>query len=442
MAKDLTKIALDNMKPGTARREIPDGKTRGLFLIVQPTGAKSWAVRYRFAGKPKKLTIGPYPEIPIPEARQLASEAITVVAKGEDPAVKKQAKRKAEKAAAQAPDDRDLVEKVVETFVERYARAKQKAGTARETERVLKTEVLGLKKVKGEWKEDPKRKGWRGHPLSGITRADVHALLDEIVDRGSPIMANRCLAAVRKMCAWAVDRGLIDASPCDKVKAPSAERSRDRVLRDDELKVVWHACDDLGWPFGPVVKLLALTGQRRDEVASMRWAEIDLEAKVWTLPRERAKNDHAHVIPLSDPVVAILKALPRIASKDGYVFTTNGRAPVSGFAKAKDRLDDFMLKAMRKGAAEPDKIELPRWTLHDLRRTFASGAARLGINLPVIEKVLNHVSGSFGGIVGVYQRHSFADEKRAALETWGRFVGTLVSGAPAGNVVELATARG
>lgn len=422
MAKDLTKLALDNMKPDAARREVPDGHTRGLFLIVQPTGAKSWAVRYRFKGASKKLTLGPYPAIDLKAARAFASDALKIVASGDDPA----AVKKAAKAAERVPNDRDLVEKVVETFVVRYAKAHQKVETAYETERVLNREVVAK---------------WKGRRLSSITRAEVHDLLDRIVDRGSPIMANRCLAALRKMCAWAVDRGLIETSPCDKVKAPSAERSRDRVLSDEELKAVWTACDDLGWPFGPMVKMLALTGQRRDEVASMRWSEIDLDSRTWTLPRERSKNDQAHVVPLSEPATAILKSLPRIASKPGYVFTTNGETAVSGFARAKERLDALVVETMRKGSAEPDKIELPRWTLHDLRRTFASGFVRLGINLPVIEKVLNHVSRSFGGIVGVYQRHSFADEKRVALEAWGRFVETLVCDPAAANVVDLATAR-
>lgn len=423
MAKDLTKIALDNMKPGAARREVPDGHTRGLFLIVQPTGAKSWAVRYRFKGAPKKLTLGPYPAIDLKAARGLASDAMKVIANGDDPA----ATKKAAKAAERLPDDRDLVEKVVETFVVRYAKAHQKAETAYETERVLNKEVVAP---------------WKGKRLSAIGRADVHELLDDIVDRGAPIMANRCLAALRRMCSWAVERGLIEASPCDKIKAPAAERSRDRVLSDDELKAVWEACDGLGWPFGPLVRLLILTGQRRDEVASMRWSELDLEARTWTLPRERSKNDQAHVVPLPAPAIAILKDLPRVASKAGYVFTTNGETAVSGFARAKERLDDLMIEAMRSDAAEPDKIELPRWTLHDLRRTFASGAARLGIAPHIVEAVLNHKSGQIRGVAAVYNRYAYDPEKRAALETWGRFVEALVNGAPAANVVELATARG
>jgi integrase len=163
-----------------------------------------------------------------------------------------------------------------------------------------------------------------------------------------------------------------------------------------------------------MVKLLALTGQRRDEVARMEWAEIDFGRRSWTLPRERVKTDQAHEVPLSDAAVAILEAAPRIAGS-AYVFTTAGDAPISGYSKSKRRLDVLL------------PTDMPAWRLHDLRRTAASGMARLGVNLPVIEKVLNHASGSFAGIVGVYQRHSFGDEKRAALNIWGEHVASLVT---------------
>ncbi len=406
MAKALTVKALENLKPGEARREVPDGLIRGLFFILQPTGKASWAVRYRSGRQTRKLTLGTYPAIDLKAARELASHALVKVASGDDPAAEKQAAKKSERPAA----DRDLVEKVVETFIERYAKANTRSW--RETERILKKDVVG---------------SWKGRHLSEVNRADVHELLDKIVDRGSPIAANRSLAALRRMCSWAVERDIVEVSPCDGVKAPSLARSRDRVLTDEELRAVWQGADAIGWPFGPLVKLLILTGQRRDEVAEMRWSEVEIETKTWTIPRARAENGVEHVVPLSDAALEALKALPRVSSKAGYVFTTNGETAVSGFARAKQRLDE----ALR--TLSPD---MPPWVIHDLRRTFASGAAKLGINLPVIEKILNHVSGSFRGIVGVYQRHSFADEKRAALEAWARHVGAIVSGKPAANVVK------
>jgi integrase len=226
------------------------------------------------------------------------------------------------------------------------------------------------------------------------------------------------------MCAWAIARGLIDTNRCAGIKPPAAEKSRDRVLSDGELKAVWHACERLGWPFGPLIQLLILTGQRRDEVGSMRWAELDLAGRLWQLPKERTKNNVAHPVSLAPRAAAILEAMPRIAGEQDFVFTTNGKTAASEFSRAKARID----KAL------PD---MPHWTLHDLRRTAASGMARLGVQLPVIEKVLNHVSGSFAGIVGVYQHHAFTDEKRQALEAWAQHVEALISGGQGATIIPL-----
>ena len=232
-----------------------------------------------------------------------------------------------------------------------------------------------------------------------ITRRDVLDVLDRVVDGGAPIAANRTLSAMRKLFNWCVPRDIIAVSPCAGVKPPTPERSRDRVLSDDELRLVWRAADKIAWPFGLLVKLLALTGQRRDEVAKMRWDELDLEAGLWTLPRERVKTDQPHEVPLSAASVNVLKSVPRIAGSS-FVFTTNGTAPSSGYSKGKRKLDALL------------PSDMPDWRLHDLRRTVASGMARLGIHLPVIEKVLNHASGSFAGIVEYI--NAIASPKRSA----------------------------
>jgi integrase len=193
---------------------------------------------------------------------------------------------------------------------------------------------------------------------------------------------------------------------------PGSETARDRILTDDELAAVWRATTELNIYFASIVKLLILTGQRRTEVADMEWRELDLPAKLWKLPRGRVKNDSGHEVPLSAQSLAVIEAVPRIAAIP-FVFTSRGGKPVSGFWKVKMEID------------EASKVE--GWTFHDLRRTAASGMARLGVSLPVIEKILNHSSGSFRGVVGVYQRHSFADEKRAALDLWGAHVARLVA---------------
>jgi integrase len=404
MARPLTIKALENLKPAGRRREISDGGVPGLYLVIQPSGKQSWAYRYRFNGRPRKYTIGPSPAIDLKTAREHAREALRKVAAGADPCTEK----KAAKAAALAPTGLDLIETVTSRFVAHHAKRNLKPATAAEIERLLEREVVAL---------------WRGRRLSKIGRADIHDLLDGIVARGSPVTANRSLAWLRRMCAWAIERGLIEVSPCAGIRAPAAETSRDRVLSDDELTAVWRAADALETPYNGFIKLLILTGARRSEVAGMMWSEIDSVSRVWTLPAARAKNATEYQIPLSDSAVQILQALPRIAGSD-FVFTLSGRGSIRGFHNIKMRIDALM-------------PGVPPWTLHDLRRTFASGCAKLGIAVHVVEAALNHKSGSVRGIAAIYNRYSYDTEKRAAMQTWARHVDGLVSGGAAGNVVEL-----
>jgi integrase len=390
MRRGLTVRAVEAIRAAADRREIADGYLPGLYLVVQPSGAKSWAVRYRHKGNTRKFTLGTYPAIDVKTARELGSKALRMVAEGRDPGQ--------ERAQARASQP-DSIEATATQFIERHCQRVNRPKTARETERLLRRNVL------------PR---WRGRNIDTITRRDVLDVLDRVVDAGAPIEANRVLAATRKMFAWAVARDIIAASPCAGLKPPSPERSRDRILNDVELRLVWLAADQIGWPFGPLVQMLVLTGQRRDEVGRMGWSEVDTEKRLWTLPRERVKTNQPHEVPLSTLAINILNSAPRIDDSN-FVFCTTCTAPASGFSKAKRRLDALL------------PADMPPWRLHDLRRTAASGMARLGINLPVIEKVLNHASGSFGGIVGVYQRHSFADEKRQAIEVWARHVNDLVT---------------
>jgi integrase len=403
MAERLTARTIETIKPGAERREIADRHMPGLYLVLQPSGAKSWAVRYRHAGTPRKHTLGSYPAIDLKSARSLAGKALRAVAEGRDPGREKVQERTAKP---------DSVEAVARQFVERHCKRSNRPRTATETQRLLDLHVL-LR--------------WRGRLVRDITRRDVLDLLDRVVDGGKPIAANRTLAAIRKMFNWAVARDIIAASPCVGVKPPTTERPRDRVLTDPELRAVWQAAHKIGGPFGALVQLLILTGQRRDEVAGMRWSEIDLEGCRWTLAPERVKNNRPHEIPLSEPAIAILTALPRIGNQ--FVLTSTGKAPSSGYSKGKRRLDALL---------PPD---MPDWRLHDLRRTVASGLARLGVNLPVIEKVLNHTSGSFAGIVGVYQKHEFSKEKRLALDAWGAFVAGLARRQARKNVGRLRMAQ-
>ncbi|WP_246685332.1 site-specific integrase [Methylobacterium sp. WL103] len=383
------------------RREVPDGALPGLYLVVQPAGGKSWAVRYRADGKPKKLTLGVYPRLPLTEAREAARTALRAVAEGRDPAGEKQA-AKAEPSAAQAM----RFGAVAADYIERYAKPRNRSW--RETESFLTRTLDATDK-------------WQDRDVRTIGRKDVLNALDAVVGRGASIHANRLFAALRRFFAWTVERGILEASPMAGLKPPSPEVSRDRVLTDVELVAAWKAAEQVGYPFGPVVQLLILTGQRRSEVLEAEWREFDLDAATWTIPRTRAKNDRAHVVPLAPDAVAILRRLPRIGQRPRLLFTTTGETAFSGVSKATDRLQSIAASLL------PEGEESAAWRLHDLRRTFASGCARLGVSVHVVEKALNHTSGTHSGIVGVYQRHEYREERRRAMELWASHLAGLLS---------------
>jgi integrase len=218
----------------------------------------------------------------------------------------------------------------------------------------------------------------------------------------------------------------LEVNPCRDAGKPSAPKPRDRVLTNDELKALWTLLDGEPAPFGPAIKLLILTGQRRDEVFQADWAEFDLEGALWTIPRDRAKNDRTHLVPLSDAALRLLKAIPKANGSD-KLFPARGNPETgpSGFSKTHARIVKAMIEAT--GPME-------RWTLHDLRRTMATGLQRLGVRLEVTEAILNHVGGSRGGLVGVYQRHDFKEEKRQALDAWAAEVERIVTAKERGNL--------
>ena len=391
MAK-LTTKTIETIKSTAVRQEVADALLPGLYLIIQPSGARSFAVRYRHRGKPRKHTLGSYPILDLKTARELGAKALRAAAEGRDPAKEKQRERAT------------IVEDVVAQFIAKHGQ-RCRPSTLKEYERLLARFVLAP---------------WGHRPIGSITRSEVRDVLDKIIANGTPIMANRAHGAIGTLFGWAVEQEIIAASPTLGLKAPAVEKSRDRILSDDELRSVWRATEQIDPPYGQLVKLLILTGQRRGEIAGLSWGEIDLDKQLISLPRERVKNDRAHEVPLSPQAIAVIEALPRTGE---HLFSL-GRHPTNGFARAKERFDKL--------------CPVKNWVLHDLRRTVASGLARLGVNLPVIEKVLNHVSGSFAGVVGIYQRHDFAGEKRKALELWGAHVAAIVSDKPAkANVLRL-----
>lgn len=436
MAKTLTAKAVEAARPRDARYEIPDARIAGLFLVVQPSGSKSWAWRYRLNGKPKKMTIGPVlaersedrsPQIgnahTLSEARTAAGRAAQVLAEGGDPAALKHADTQASRAGT------DTVDHALDEYLRLYVTKENRDNTISSVTSFVNLHI---------------RPAWASKKLKAIVAKDVRDLIRKVsvpVDmngrtRGGPVAAQRGHAVLSKFFGWCVKEGMIAVSPVTSTAAPSSPEARDRVLTDREIVQVWQAAERMGAPFGPMLQLLLLTGQRREEVAAMRWREIeelDGPAPVWMIPAGRAKNGKPHAVPLSPEAVALLSALPRMTDphtgKDSeYAFTTTGRAPVSGYSKAKARIDREIATAAGDGG-DP----VPAWRLHDIRRTVASGMARLGQPVHIVEAVLNHKSGSISGVAAVYIRHEFVDEKRTALSAWARSVTALIE--PRGNNV-------
>jgi integrase len=412
----LTVASVERIKPdATRRREIPDAALPGHYLVVQPSGAKSFALRYRHGSKPRKLTLGSYPSIDLVESRNRARGALRAIGEGRDPGVEKIATRKASATA-------DTVEVVAAQFLERHVRAKNRRKTEEEAGRTFRRRVIPA---------------WGKLKIEDIGRKDIVRLLDAIMDEGKPVAANRTLAVVRKFFNWCVDRAILEASPCVRIKAPAFEASRERVLSDGEIRRVWVAAQQIGFPFGPFVQILVLTGQRRDEVAGIRRRELKEGGALWTIPGERTKNCTEHDVPLAPAVQGVIASVPRISTTE-YLFTTTGEKPISGYSNAKERLDAVIARAEPTGRdGNTDETVIEPWRLHDLRRTVASGMARLGIPVHVIEAVLNHRSGQVSGVAAVYNRHSYLLEKRRALEGWANYVEGLVRDASQANVAAL-----
>ena len=299
----------------------------------------------------------------------------------------------------------DRIEVAVAQFLDKHAYAKTRHSTAWAAERMFNRLVLPA---------------WRGRTIGSITRRDVIELAEHVAtDR--PYLANRTLGVLHKFFAWLCARDALAINPASGVERPHEEKVRERILTDAELRALGLAGEDD--VFGLALRLMLLTGARRNEVSRMTWDEIDEEARRWTIPAERSKNGRAHAVPLSPQAWAIIAGMARLAGCP-YIFTADGRSPIIGWAKAKTRL------SAKAG------IDEASWRLHDLRRTCASGMQRLGVSVPVVEKALNHVSGTFRGIVSTYQQHDYADEIAIALQKWSDHVERLVGGKPA-KVVKL-----
>ena len=393
----LTKRAIDDLQPEAIDKFYWDTDITGLGLKVTPKGRKTFLVQYRPGGRrspTRKVFIGQYGTVTVHKARKEAKQILGLRAEGRDPAFERQQAKQ-----------RAISDKFADIAADFLAKHVSQNRTANETARILKRDVL------------PK---WGKRSIHEIGKRDVNDLLDAVVTRGSMFMANRLLAALRKLFNWAVSRGIITASPCTGISAPHREKARDRVLSDDELIAVFNAAEKMGGAFGAIIRMLILTAQRRNEVSEMTWAEVDLDKNLWTIPSTRTKNEKPHFVHLSDQSIAVISSVQNIGS---FVFTSNSKTPFSGFSKAKKRLDELS--------------EVSDWRLHDIRRTATSGIAQLGIAPHIADKILNHQSGTISGVAAVYQRHEFLDERKSALEAWGSYVQSLVDGKDRGNVVSI-----
>jgi integrase len=419
-SRPITAAAARLLKPGAERREIPDAGCPGLYLIVQPSGRKSWAVRYRRPnGRPTKLTLGSFTEEDAPgeprigapltlaAARQLATSAQRQRSQGHDPAAVRQREKQAARASVGV-----TYSALALRFIEEHARPKTRRW--KETARILgfdpRSDLALIPRGVAQ--------RWRDKPISDVTADDLHVLVREVEHHGVPGLERRTTgrtesrarathAALSKLFAWLVAERLVAASPVVGVGKPAPAKARDRVLTDAEILAFWRACTDATPPGGTLLQFLLLVGCREKEASRMQPAELRPHG-LWLIPSERAKNHRAHEVPLPPLALQLLEDAPRIEPRH-FVFTTTGTTPFQGFGKLKARID----KAMQQELGD-----VPHWQIHDLRRTCASGMARAGVELHVIERCLNHMSGSFAGIVGVYQRHRYASEMKKAYETW------------------------
>jgi integrase len=385
----LTKSAIDSLPTSKSDVVYWDAGYPGFGVKVTPKGRKVFIVLYRTAGagsKVRKYTIGPYGRVTLHQARVAAQKVFAAKLEGRDPA--------AEKRAAKRRVVADLVEELLETFIAQRLSQNRSGG---QVARLLRREI---------------GKTWAGRSIHEISKRDVVEVVTAIEQRGAPVAANKAVKSIKMFLRWCVGRAVLNQSPAEGVPLPAKEVARDRVLDDEELARVILAARQIGGPYGGVVEFLALTVQRREEVARVQREELDLARRVWTLPKTRTKNAKVHVVHLSEQSMAVLK---RAEQTGLYVFSLLGTKPFQEFSRAKRRLDQLS--------------GVTGWRLHDLRRTCVSGMARLGIAPHVADKILNHQSGTISGVAAVYQRHEFLSERKEALERWGTHIGHIMADA-------------
>ncbi len=377
-------VAAMALPVGKTERVVWDSEVPGFGIRIRQTGGRAWVIRPPRSGGASKLhTLGPVDKIELAEARQVARGKLAQATLGGDPTADK--KKAREQAAV-------TVGSLIPTYIA-------------DREKRLRPATISNAKHHMNIHWEP----LHSRPLNGVTRAEVVACHKQIATKNGPHAADRARVVLSAFFAWAMREGVADANPVVNTNTATVPTQRDRVLKEAELAAVWGACreDD----FGRIVKLLVLTGQRRDEVAGMMWGEINLQEAIWTVPAERMKNKRPHEVPLSAAALDILASAP--AREGRALVFGDGEGPFSGFSRAKKSLD----RRAGDGVA--------KWRLHDLRRTAATGMAAAGTLPHIVEAVLSHVSGARAGVAGIYNRADYRREKREALDRWAEEIGRI-----------------
>ena len=371
----LTAAALGDLKldSGVTDRIVFDDDVPGFGIRMRASGAQTWIFQYKIGGRTRRLVLGQVSAIKLAKARDIASELHAKVRLGGDPASEK--REKVQRAL-------DTFGSLADRFLEQY---RARLRTKNEVGRHLQKYAAPL----------------HSSPVDSITLRDIADLLGKIDKASGGVTANRVRASLSTCFSWAVREGLAPSNPVANTNKRE-ERARDRVLSDDELRRIWNAAGD--GAYGTIVRLLILTGQRRSEIAELRWSEVDFERPALNLPAERTKNKRPHVVPLAPTAWTLLEPLRR-AGDAIFEFTA--------WAYSKDLLNK------RSG--------VNGWVIHDIRRTVATGMADIGIAPHIIKAVLNHVSGHKGGVAGIYNRSSYAAEKAAALARWDAHVRKIIA---------------
>ncbi|MDH3242073.1 MAG: integrase arm-type DNA-binding domain-containing protein [Alphaproteobacteria bacterium] len=415
-------------KPGAkSPTELRDAKMTGFGMRITPSGHASYVVQYstrNSLGKKirPRYPIGPVSDISLADARDLARDVLAQVRQGKDPA-----RERIEARNAPPPPKPHSFGEAVDRFVAEEL-IKQTEGS----QQIAKSYLARLDQ-------------WRDRPIKDIGRLEIIDFVDAVVasgrrekQHGYRYAGARVLSILRVFFGWAKDKGLIDENPAQAIRSPFArgeKKSRERFLTEVEIARLWPALDKMGFPFGSMGKMLLVTGQRRAEVAKMRWAEVDLEGALWTLSSDRTKADREHLVPLSSLALEVLAEIPHFNEGDFVFTTTAGAKPVSGYSKAKRAIDELIAS----DGGEP----MDEWRFHDLRRTLATHIA--GIRHPgsrepaypphILGAVLNHSPGALMGVTSVYNRWAYLEEKREALEAWANRLRAISD--PTGKVVTL-----